>query len=78
MTYKTRRRLALAILVLGLPVYIVLAATLVGLFERPPVMLELAIYLGLGILWALPCRRVFLGIGKPDPDARGRDERGAG
>lgn len=74
MTYRTRKRLALAILVLGLPAYIVVAVTVVGLFERPPMALELAVYVGLGILWALPCRRIFLGLGKPDPEAPGRRE----
>ena len=76
MTYRTRKRLALAILVLGLPLYIVAAATVVGLFERPPFLLEIAVYVGLGILWAIPCRRVFLGLGKPDPDGPGPGGRG--
>jgi hypothetical protein len=30
---------------------------------------ELAVYLALGFLWALPFRFVFRGIGKADPDA---------
>lgn len=68
--YRTRRRLALAVLVLGLPAYIVVAVTLVDLFERPSLWVELAIYLGLGVLWALPLRPIFLGIGQPDPDRR--------
>jgi len=67
--YKARRRWSLVILLVGLPVYIVLAVTLVGLIERPPILLEVAIYVGLGFLWALPFRFVFRGIGKPDPDA---------
>jgi hypothetical protein len=29
---------------------------------------ELAIYVGLGFLWALPFRRIFLGVGKADPN----------
>ncbi|MBK0400838.1 DUF2842 domain-containing protein [Limibaculum sp. M0105] len=71
MTYRNRKRLALAVLVLGLPAYIVAAVTVVGLFERPPHWLELGIYVGLGVLWAIPLRRVFLGVGKPDPEAEG-------
>lgn len=70
MTYRTRKRLALAILVLGLPAYIVVALSVVGMFERPSMLLELGIYVALGIVWALPLRRVFLGLGKPDPEAR--------
>lgn len=71
MTYRTRKRLALLVLVVGLPVYIVLATSLVGLFERPPIWIELGVYVGLGMLWAFPLRRLFLGLGKPDPDAPG-------
>lgn len=74
MTYRTRKLLSILILVVGLPLYIMAATTLVGLFDRPHLAVELAIYVGLGILWALPFRRVFLGIGRPDPDA-GPDER---
>jgi hypothetical protein len=70
MTYKTRKRLAILILLVGLPAYVVVATTLVGWLERPSVPVELAIYVGLGIVWALPLRAVFRGIAQPDPDAR--------
>ena len=69
MRYRTRKTLALLVLLLGLPIYIVLAVTLVGLFERPPIWIEFAIYVGLGVLWALPLKRLFRGLGQPDPDA---------
>lgn len=67
--YKTRRRLALLILVVGLPLYILLAAVLVSLFDRPPLWLEFVIYVGLGIAWILPLKPIFLGVGQADPDA---------
>ncbi|MEM7632681.1 MAG: DUF2842 domain-containing protein [Pseudomonadota bacterium] len=67
--YKTRKWLALLILIVGLPVYIIVAVNLVALFERPSILLELAIYIGLGIVWAIPLKAVFKGIGQPDPDA---------
>lgn len=67
--YKTRRRLALLVLCVGLPVYIVVAVTLVGLIDRPSVLVELGIYVGLGFLWILPLKSIFLGIGQADPDA---------
>jgi hypothetical protein len=69
LAYKTRRRLSLMILVIGVPAYIVAAITVVGLFDRPPFWLELGIYVGLGVLWALPFKAVFRGIGQVDPDA---------
>ena len=71
MKYRTRKILSGLILVLWLPAYIVLAITVLGMFDRPPIWLELVIYAVLGILWALPFRRVFLGVGKPDPDRQG-------
>ena len=74
MTYKARKRWALAILVLGVPAYIVTCVTVMNWIypdplDRPSVFVELAIYVGLGILWAFPLRRIFRGIGQADPDA---------
>ncbi|MBF9051344.1 DUF2842 domain-containing protein [Roseobacter sp. HKCCD9010] len=75
LSYKTRRRLSLLILLVGLPVYIGLAWFLVSLFERPSIFLELAIYVVLGILWALPFKAVFKGVGQADPDASSDEDR---
>ena len=36
LSYKARRRWALIILLIGLPIYIVVAVNVVALFERPP------------------------------------------
>jgi hypothetical protein len=52
-----------------MPLYVVAAVSLLALFERPGLLGELAIYVGLGILWALPFRFVFLGVSRDDPDA---------
>jgi predicted membrane channel-forming protein YqfA (hemolysin III family) len=70
LSYKARRRWALIILLVGMPVYVVLAINLVDLFERRSMPVELAIYVGLGILWILPFRFIFRGIGQPDPNAK--------
>ncbi len=69
LSYKARRRLALVILLIGLPVYIVAAVTIVALLDRPPIWAELLIYLGLGFIWMMPFKFVFKGVGQPDPDA---------
>ncbi len=66
---RARRRWSLFVLVVGIPVYIVTAVTIINLFDRPPFLLELLIYVALGVVWAFPMKRVFLGVGKPDPDA---------
>ena len=73
LSYKARRRWSLIILLIGLPLYIVVAVTLVNLLPRPNILLELLIYAGLGILWAVPFKFIFKGIGQADPDAP-RDE----
>ena len=70
LSYKARRRWALVILLIGLPLYIIVAVNVVGLFDRPHILLELGIYVGLGIIWAIPFKAVFKGIGQADPDAR--------
>jgi len=69
LSYKARKRWALIILVLGLPAYIIVAVTVTSTLDRPSFLTELAIYVGLGVVWALPFRAVFLGVGRPDPDA---------
>jgi hypothetical protein len=68
LSYKARRGWALVILLIGLPVYIVAALLLVSLIERPSVLVELAIYVGLGIIWAIPFKFIFKGIGQENPD----------
>ncbi len=67
--YRARRFWSLVILVVGLPVYIVAAVSLVALFDRPGILVEFLIYLGLGLVWALPFKAVFSGVGRPDPEA---------
>ena len=67
-SYKNRRRLSLLLLLVGLPMYIILAVNLVAMFERPSILVELVIYIGLGIIWAFPFKFIFKGIGQADPD----------
>ncbi len=74
--WRARRRWSLVALLVGLPVYIVVAVSLVGLLSRPPVIVELAIYVGLGILWALPLRAIFTGIGRDEPTGNDRPPDG--
>lgn len=68
LSYKARRRWSLVILLVGLPGYIVAAVTISNLLDRPPMLVELAIYIGLGVIWALPFKYIFKGIGQADPD----------
>ena len=68
LSYKARRRLSLLILLVGLPLYIILAVNVVALFERPSILIEVIIYVSLGMLWAFPFKYVFRGVGQADPD----------
>lgn len=70
LSYKARRRWSLVVLLVGLPLYIAAALFVVSLFDRPPFWLELLVYVFLGFLWILPFKFVFLGVGKPDPEAQ--------
>ena len=71
LSWKARRRWALVVLLVGLPVYIVVAVNLVDLFDRPHFLVEFAIFAALGIVWALPFKALFRGVGQPQPE----DER---
>ena len=79
LSYKARRRWSLIILLVGLPLYIVAAVSLAGWLEarfgRLPILAEVAVYVALGFLWAVPFRFVFRGVGKADPENdKGRPE----
>ena len=70
MDLKTRKRLSILILVIGLPLYIIVAVTLVNWMDarwgRQPIYIELLVYIGLGILWIFPLKQVFKGIGREE------------
>ena len=61
MSYKLKRRLALLILIVGLPVYIIVIVNLISSFDRPSFLVELLIYLLSGVVWAFPLKSVFRG-----------------
>lgn len=75
LAYRTRKRLALLILLVGLPAYVVVAISIVNSLERPPVWAELLVYVALGFLWALPFRFIFRGIAQADPETRQAEDR---
>ena len=71
LSYKARRRWSLVVLLIGLPVYIVTAVWVMSFFEtRPHIVIEVLIYLVLGVVWAFPLKAVFMGVGQADPDQR--------
>ena len=74
LSYKARRRWSLVILLIGLPLYIIVAVNVVDLFDRPPFWLELLVFVALGFVWIMPFKFVFRGIGQADPDAPQDDD----
>jgi uncharacterized protein DUF2842 len=77
LSWRARRRWALVALLIGLPVYIALAVEVVSWFDRPPLLVELAVYVALGVAWALPLRVVFLSVGRPEPADERAPTRGS-
>lgn len=71
LSYKARRRWALVVLLLGLPIYIITALVVVSFFELngKSAVLQLLVYVGLGVIWAIPLKSLFKGVGQADPDA---------
>ena len=69
LSYKARRRWSLVILVIGLPVYAMVAVSLVAKLPTLPKLLEFIMYVALGIGWVFPLKFVFQGIGQADPDS---------
>ena len=68
LSYKARRRLSLLILLVGLPLYIVVAVNVIALFDRPSILVEVLFYVSLGVLCAFPSKYGFRGVGQADPD----------
>jgi len=69
--YKARRRWALVILLIGMPLYIVAVVSILNWMDRPPFWVEILIYIVLGVVWIWPFKFIFRGVGKDDPDAGG-------
>ena len=67
LSYKSRRRWSLVILLVGMPLYVVVVVTIMNRFDRLPMLIELPIYILLGVLWILPFKFVFRGVGREDP-----------
>lgn len=70
LSYKARRGWALVILLIGMPIYIIIALNVAVSIARLPIWAEVPLYVALGTVWILPFKRIFMGIGQADPDAK--------
>jgi len=68
MSLKARKRWSLVVLLLWLPIWIVIAVSLMNWldarFGRMPIWAEVPVYILLAFAWAIPFRGVFRGIGR--------------
>ncbi len=69
LSWKSRRWLSLLVLVVGLPLYIIVAVTILNRIGDLPLWVELPVYVILGVAWAFPFKSLFRGIGQADPNA---------
>ncbi len=74
LSYKARRRWSLVILLIGMPLYVVVCVTVLNALGSLPALVELLVYIVLGVAWVLPFKSVFRGIGQADPDAPKPDD----
>lgn len=70
LSYKTRKRLSILVLVLGVPLYIMSVVTVISWFDRPPIWVEFLVYVAMGMIWIFPLKSLFKGIGQADPDQK--------
>ena len=72
--YKARKRWSLVVLLIAQPAYIVAAVTLTdwlrARYDGMPMLIELIVFVVLGVVWIFPLKRIFIGVGQPDPDER--------
>lgn len=72
LSYKARRRWSLVILLVALPLYIVVAVTftdwLRARYDGLSATVEIMIFVALGIVWVLPLKPIFKGVGQADPN----------
>ena len=74
LSHKAKKRWSLVVLLLGLPVYVIASISIMNWLypdplNRAPIWVEFAIYVALGVVWAMPLKFLFKGIGQADPDA---------
>ncbi len=69
LSYKARRRWALVILLIGMPLYIIFVVAVLATFTVESKLLQFFMYVFLGIVWILPFKFIFKGVGQADPDA---------
>ncbi|MEQ9695491.1 DUF2842 domain-containing protein [Shimia sp. SDUM112013] len=71
LSYKARRRWALVVLLIGMPLYLIVAWGILSRLSlwQLPTAVEFIIYVVAGLAWVFPLKPIFKGIGQADPEA---------
>ncbi|MEC7763912.1 MAG: DUF2842 domain-containing protein [Pseudomonadota bacterium] len=73
LSLKARKRWSLVVLVIGLPLWIIVAVNLADLINRDSILVELVVFVVLGIAWILPFKTLFKGVAAMPPEDRQDD-----
>lgn len=68
LTHRQKRRWSLVILLVALPAWVVFVSTVMQGLSLPK-WAEALVYILSGLIWALPFKSVFQGVGQADPDS---------
>lgn len=63
-----RKFWSIVVLVIGLPIWIVIAVNLADLVARDNMLVELLVFAVLGVIWIFPFKGLFTGSAAKDPD----------
>ena len=73
LSLKARKRWSLVVLLIGLPLWIILAVNIADLINRESILVELVVFILLGIAGILPFKELFQGVAGMPPE-NGSDE----
>ena len=62
MTIRTRKRLGMVAILIGLSLYAIVVVMVMTSFKRLPIWAEVPAYLVLGIIWIKPCYQLMVWI----------------
>lgn len=65
---KARKFWSIFVLVVGLPIWIVVAVNLADLINRDSILVELVVFVVLGVVWIFPFKKLFTGVAAKDRD----------
>lgn len=68
LSLKARKRWSLVVLLIGMPLWIIIAVNLADLINRDSILVELLVFVVLGVVWILPFKKLFTGIAAAPPE----------